>query len=504
MISRNGRCVGLMLVAMALMAAGQAGPCAPPPPADGDGDGIPDTGDNCPNTVNADQADSDADGIGDACDLPPDGPPGTPPSSTNWVEVPNPLSGDNPAYPLGSAAVPAAGQSVTDDTFNTTVTRVVQTQGLRHEYSRFDPFNHDQSMVVLNPVAEGEWPVYRTQSVPYDQQGNLVTTLTFAEPRWDPSDNTVVWGLQDFSIVTMDVVSGQSTTVKDFSQDPTIGPILTANPDLYRITTFEEGESSADKRLWALILQGTSGEYRPQYLFTWDRQQDQVLGVYSIPVNESRIDWVGMSTLGGWVLIGGDWDNGGNLAGLTMADLALTQFHRLDYSTAHSDVGLDVDGNEVIVMQNILTDYIDLIPLETATQPILQAGGSYANTNRVPLTRLYYDANSPLGLNSGIHISCNFPGYCVVSTFIDPNLPEQNWLDRTVTLVRLDRANPEVFFLAKVHGTNGAYWEETQASITTDGTRVVWATNWNQDIGQERVWLAELTMPTGWTSGFGE
>ncbi|HOW17593.1 MAG TPA: thrombospondin type 3 repeat-containing protein, partial [Phycisphaerae bacterium] len=38
------------------------------PPADADGDGVPDSSDNCPAVANADQADCDGDGIGDACD----------------------------------------------------------------------------------------------------------------------------------------------------------------------------------------------------------------------------------------------------------------------------------------------------------------------------------------------------------------------------------------------------------------------------------------------------
>ena len=40
---------------------------------DRDGDGVPDTADNCRDAANADQADADADGTGDACDATPYG-----------------------------------------------------------------------------------------------------------------------------------------------------------------------------------------------------------------------------------------------------------------------------------------------------------------------------------------------------------------------------------------------------------------------------------------------
>jgi len=39
-------------------------------PLDSDGDGIPDSADNCPFVSNPDQADSNANGVGDACDAP--------------------------------------------------------------------------------------------------------------------------------------------------------------------------------------------------------------------------------------------------------------------------------------------------------------------------------------------------------------------------------------------------------------------------------------------------
>jgi hypothetical protein len=41
-------------------------------PPDTDGDGVPDSVDNCPYDANPDQADFDADGVGDACDCPGD------------------------------------------------------------------------------------------------------------------------------------------------------------------------------------------------------------------------------------------------------------------------------------------------------------------------------------------------------------------------------------------------------------------------------------------------
>ncbi|MFH1532659.1 MAG: N-acetylmuramoyl-L-alanine amidase [Pseudomonadota bacterium] len=44
-------------------------PASPAP--DGDGDGVADEVDNCPDAPNEDQADGDGDGVGDACDAPP-------------------------------------------------------------------------------------------------------------------------------------------------------------------------------------------------------------------------------------------------------------------------------------------------------------------------------------------------------------------------------------------------------------------------------------------------
>lgn len=428
-------------------------------------------------------------------------PPATPAptsASSSFVEIPDPLAATNPVFRLVAGPVPAVGGSVSFASLGTSATRVTGTERLRHVYSRHDPFSRDQRLVLLQFFPEGEWRVYRTAAIPYDAPGQLLRTVELSEPTWDREDADALWGLRGLRIVRLRVRSGTETVIKDFATDVTIGPILRAHPDVDRITMNDEGEPSLDMDRWAFLLAGTAEDGRARWLFTWDRTSDRVEGLRALSAAESKIDWVGMSPRGAHVLIGADWDNAPPLAGLTLADRGLTRFHRLDYATAHADVGLAADGREVIVMQNTRTDYIDVIPLSWDTRPILESGGGYEGTGRVRLIRLNYDEGSPAPLASGVHISCNADGWCVVSTYIEPGRAARNWLDRSIVLARLDLRRPRVIHLAQVHGVAAAYWEETHAALTRDGRRVVWATNWGLRPGEERVWLMQLHIPAAW------
>ncbi len=59
---------------------------------DTDGDGIPDSSDNCPKVANPDQKDTDGDGVGDACD--------------NCPKVSNPDQKDSNGNGIGDACEP--------------------------------------------------------------------------------------------------------------------------------------------------------------------------------------------------------------------------------------------------------------------------------------------------------------------------------------------------------------------------------------------------------------
>jgi YD repeat-containing protein len=67
---------------------------------DTDGDGIADSADNCPGTINYDQADLDGDGVGDACDADLDG-DGVPNATDNCVRDPNAGQADADGDGLG-------------------------------------------------------------------------------------------------------------------------------------------------------------------------------------------------------------------------------------------------------------------------------------------------------------------------------------------------------------------------------------------------------------------
>ena len=91
--------------------------------ADSDGDGIADGEDNCPEVANADQADSDGDGIGDVCDPDSDG-DGVPDGSDNCPEVANADQADSDGddignvceeVPLPSALTFSQAQSLVDE-----------------------------------------------------------------------------------------------------------------------------------------------------------------------------------------------------------------------------------------------------------------------------------------------------------------------------------------------------------------------------------------------------
>ena len=79
------------------------------PLPDSDGDLVPDTQDNCTTIANADQRDTDGDGLGDVCDAYPNDPTNTPPAPPAPAPAPAPASpAPSPKPPAPAPEKPAA------------------------------------------------------------------------------------------------------------------------------------------------------------------------------------------------------------------------------------------------------------------------------------------------------------------------------------------------------------------------------------------------------------
>ena len=97
---------------MALLIGTALAACEPPPPPlDTDNDGVPDEDDNCPTFANADQADNEGDGLGDACD-PDDDNDGVPDTSDNCPLNANPAQEDFDSDGAGDACDAQTGPPV--------------------------------------------------------------------------------------------------------------------------------------------------------------------------------------------------------------------------------------------------------------------------------------------------------------------------------------------------------------------------------------------------------
>jgi uncharacterized delta-60 repeat protein len=163
---------------------------------DVDEDGVFDSADNCPVIANADQADVDGDGLGDACDpvddrvLPVDPPPppppvDPPPDDPQPPVADSPLPPSDPGPPVVDSQPPAdplppADPQPPDDPPQPPVDEAPQT----------DPLPAEPSPVAdLQPPVEPDAPA---DPVPSDDQ-----TQAAPEPR-SPGDSTVAPGLPGF------------------------------------------------------------------------------------------------------------------------------------------------------------------------------------------------------------------------------------------------------------------------------------------------------------------
>jgi len=352
--------------------------------------------------------------------------------------------------------------------------------GLKNEYARVQSFNADGSYILVRSI-EAEWYLYDAASL------QPMTQLPLgAEPRWDAQDPHLVYYTDETRLMAYDVGTGQSTLIHEFADDFP-GQSITA------VWTHYEGRPSMDSRYWGLVAEDE--EWLPVGFVVYDRETDQVTvrDVRAVPGIEDDVDHVTISPLGTYFLASfdryceqGQLGDDAHPCGLMVYDHDLGNGRSLLRVIGHYDAALDAQGREVIIYQDIDTDHVAMLDLESGAV--------------TPLWPIDF-SHTPIGLHfSGL--AYQRPGWALVSTYSGGYPDAFTWMDDQVFAVEL-KAGGRVVRLAHTHSMvdeemEHDYWAEPQASVNRDFTRVLFTSNWGRS-GTEAVDMYMIELPGDWT-----
>jgi hypothetical protein len=304
------------------------------------------------------------------------------------------------------------------------------------------------------------------------------------EPRWDAADPDLLYYSDATRLMSYELSTGTQSVIHDFALD-------FPGQSLSAVWTRYEGSPSRDRRYWGLMAEDQ--DWLPVALVVYDRQTDGVTlrdlrGVSGV---EQDIDHVTMSPLGTYLLASfdkfcepGPLGDDAHPCGLMVYDRDLSRGRSLLRIIGHYDPTLDAQGREVIVYQDIDTDQISMLDLDTgAVTPLWDIDFSH----------------TAIGLHfSGL--AYERPGWAVVSTY-DNEATTYTWMDDQVFAVEL-KAGGCVVRLAHTHSIRDEeqeldYWAEPHASTNADLTRILFSTNWGRS-GSGEVEMFMIQLPPDW------
>jgi hypothetical protein len=396
------------------------------------------------------------------------------------------LTADLGVYQVPDLPEPAPRSPFLDPVFGTCQVRVTDREhdplnpedrspGLKNEYARVQSFNADDSLLLVRSI-EGFWYVYDARSLQ-----PLGEVPVYVEPRWDAQDPYLLYFTQEDRLMSYDLKAGELSLVHDFAPD-------LPDQELSAVWTRYEGSPSYDARLWGFLAQDENWETTA--LVVYDLERDQVL-VRELSRTYS-IDNATISPLGNYLLASfddycqeGELGNDASPCGFMVYDRELENGRGLLRIIGHYDALLDAGGREAVIYQDIDTDQISLLDLESGeVTPLLPIDFSHTG--------------------QGFHFSgraSELPGWALVSTYNGGHPNSFTWMDDSVFAIEL-KPGGRVVRLAHTHAIYNEnmekdYWAEPHASVNRDFTRVLFTSNWGRS-GTEAVDLYLIALPAGW------
>jgi hypothetical protein len=261
------------------------------------------------------------------------------------------------------------------------------------------------------------------------------------------------------------------TNVASIAGHPGVTDIRDIFPTADRIWTRSEGSPSADARYWGLQIDTSS--FQGVGAITYDLQADTITGVLDFSaIGLGKPDHISMSLSGEHVVVSwhvpNDCSSESNL-GTTSNPCGLMTYNR-DFSTGiglsrlgpHSDIARDAFGNDVIVISNYQTGWVESFELTTG--------------QKINLWNMYVNGSA-----TALHVSgkaINKPGWVLISTYATTR--DNQWYTDKIMAVEISQ-NPRILNIAHTYNSDSGYWTEPHAAVNRDFTKIMYNTNWGSN-----------------------
>lgn len=373
----------------------------------------------------------------------------------------------------GEFPIQQKGKIFVELNFKTNVIRVTDARkdglpGIVPQYSKRQAWNSNESLLLLQ-TCSGRFMLY-------DDNYSFIRFLddVYGEDVfWHPINPYIILFCPDSVLFSFNVQTNELSTIYAFT-------------DYTFANTRGEGNLSNDGRYWAFVGQIYDNENGTRFkdIVVFDIIERKIITKMELPNNLSEFDWVSISPKGNYVIVDYATMKSGRYQGVEVYDKNLNFLWQKPLGAGHSDIGIDENGDEVLII-----GYYDADSNETFIKKFRLSDGK--ETILLKHHWSFYN-----------HISCrNFKRneWCFVSTYdgegrlTDDSLDWQPFedeifalrLDGSGDVQRLCHHRSRRFSPSTPDSDNSIYYAEPHSSVSPSGSRIVFGSNWRQNIEQD-------------------
>ena len=387
---------------------------------------------------------------------------------------------------------PSVGVPYSDPVFGASVVRLTDAvtagkAGIIPTYSKRQAWNSDESLLMLQ-TGNGEYQVYNGSTYSFIRQ--LDSAVVGGEDMfWHPTDPSLIYYILDNVLYSYNVNTLTQTALHTFEAYTFAG-------------TLGEGNLSQDGRYLAMVGRDyNSGNVTIKDYFIYDIVADKIITKEAFPTSPDPFDWISISPNGNYVVLDYADEITGRYHGVEVYDRNLNYLWQKPLGSGHSDLGVDADGNDVLVI------------------------GIYDSSSNINIFKKYRLSDGAettlltLEVDFDYHISCRNqqrPGWSFISTFDyvgrladKADNPALDWLpfedevfalkmDGSESVERYAHHHSRRFSPTTYDSDHSNYYAEPHATVSRNANRIIFGSNWRQNMATKSsvdTYLIDLRFP---------